>query len=238
MSFSSDFVRVYDRFNDGADYAQKEDLILSHLPDGARHGLDLGCGTGELSIRLSGRFDMTAVDLSEEMLAFAAAKAEKQNAKVRFLKQDIRFLKLNEQFDFAVCLQDTLNYLLSDADLARALKQIAEHLKEDACFFYDLSTKKRFEEAYQNQTCFLSRRGAKMVWESAYHQSKKECDFRFTLFLKEADGKYRMSIEEETQRFFDPGKVSDMLEASGFTKPCLLLDVPEERQIFMCAKKG
>ena len=41
--------------------------------------------------------------------------------KVRYIKQDIRFLTLNEQFDFAVCLQDTLNYVLSDADLAREM---------------------------------------------------------------------------------------------------------------------
>lgn len=48
--------------------------LASRLPGGARV-LDLGCGNGEKLARLTGRFDVVGVDVSEEQLRLAQARA-------------------------------------------------------------------------------------------------------------------------------------------------------------------
>ncbi len=240
MSFSSDFARAYDSLNDGADYAQKAALVASVLEprDGYVAGLDLGCGTGELSLALCGRYDLTAVDLSEEMLAVAASKAIERGAKICFLRQDIRFLNLGRQFDFGICLQDTLNYLSSYEDLERCFSHVAAHLRPGGKFLFDLSTKERFETVYGDLCFFLERKNLKCVWESAYHKRKRTCDFRFTLFLREPDGRYRCTTEEETQSYFDPERVCEIASRAGLSAPEILSEDPAERVIFLCEKKG
>jgi SAM-dependent methyltransferase len=47
--------------------------LVARVPDGGRV-LDLGCGNGTKIARLAGRFELVAVDLSEEQLQLARAK--------------------------------------------------------------------------------------------------------------------------------------------------------------------
>ena len=56
--------------------------------------LDIGCGTGELAIRLKeAGFQPTGVDLSEEMLAVAIQKANENQHDIPFYHQDMRALE-------------------------------------------------------------------------------------------------------------------------------------------------
>jgi SAM-dependent methyltransferase len=57
---------------EGDPWARFVDELASRLPRGA-HVLDLGCGNGEKLARLSGRFELTGVDLSEQQLRLARA---------------------------------------------------------------------------------------------------------------------------------------------------------------------
>ncbi len=67
--------------------------------------LDVGCGTGRHSIELTKRgYWVTAIDLSDSMLAKAREKAEKQHLKIDFLKQDARNLSFENEFDVAIML--------------------------------------------------------------------------------------------------------------------------------------
>ena len=77
---------VYDRLNDTVDYAAWADFLeacierfgsgTSGTPKDGASILDLGCGTGSMTIELAKRgYDMTALDLSEDMLAEADVRA-------------------------------------------------------------------------------------------------------------------------------------------------------------------
>jgi ubiquinone/menaquinone biosynthesis C-methylase UbiE len=66
--------------------------MAGRLAPGARV-LDLGCGNGEKTSRLAGRFDLTGVDISEEQLRLA--RAEVPNA--TFVQGDFAELDFPEQ---------------------------------------------------------------------------------------------------------------------------------------------
>jgi SAM-dependent methyltransferase len=79
--------------------------------------LDVGCGTGRHSLELAKRgYTVTGLDLSAEMLAKAAAKAEAANVMVEWVHSDATQFAFSEKFDAAICLCEGAFGLLSQAD--------------------------------------------------------------------------------------------------------------------------
>lgn len=70
-----------------------QELLLETLPfDSARQVLDIGCGTGAITLavsqRLGERGRCVGVDISEPMIAAARARAERQHASARYVLAD------------------------------------------------------------------------------------------------------------------------------------------------------
>ena len=80
----NDFAKIYDRlqeidYNSFIDYYKK---IFEKFNLSPSLMLDLGCGTGNITIPLAEHgYDMIGIDLSEEMLGIAADKAREKNLK-------------------------------------------------------------------------------------------------------------------------------------------------------------
>lgn len=91
---------VYDRLN-GVDYVKVADHIERQFEKFAAKKpesvLDLACGTGSLTVELAARgYDMTGVDISEEMLSEARFKCDANRFphKVLLVRQDMAELEL------------------------------------------------------------------------------------------------------------------------------------------------
>jgi SAM-dependent methyltransferase len=99
------------------------------------HALDLGCGTGVVSLALAKRgFEVIGIDHSLEMLAIAQAKASAAdlNGSCRFITGDVRDLPASDgEFDVVTC-QGLLHHLDGSAGCLRELDRV---LRPDG-FFY------------------------------------------------------------------------------------------------------
>lgn len=94
--------------------------------------LDIGCGTGRHSIELAKRgYDLTGIDLSEQMLAKARLNAAAQNVDVKFMQADARNLTFENNFDLAIMIceggfplmeTDELNFMILQS-ARQALKE-------------------------------------------------------------------------------------------------------------------
>lgn len=104
--------------------------------------VDVGCGTGTFVDYLlrSGVQPVWGVDLSPAMLARAIAKNPQNEG--RFLLQDIRELRLPASVDLLICQFETLNYLLTDADLRTALSRFAGALAPGGYAVFDVATRR------------------------------------------------------------------------------------------------
>jgi ubiquinone/menaquinone biosynthesis C-methylase UbiE len=79
--------------------------------------LDVGCGTGRHAIELAKRgYAVTGLDLSAEMLAKAATKAEAENVKVEWVHADATKFAFPGRFDVAICLCEGALGLLGQSD--------------------------------------------------------------------------------------------------------------------------
>jgi 2-polyprenyl-3-methyl-5-hydroxy-6-metoxy-1,4-benzoquinol methylase len=100
-------------FDDEPDHGLRNPLILktwsaflkAHLPSAPAKILDIGCGTGSLSVVVAGLgHSVTAIDLSPAMIALAQAKAASQALAIDFQVMDAAFPQLPLQsFDLILC---------------------------------------------------------------------------------------------------------------------------------------
>ncbi|MFB3763869.1 MAG: class I SAM-dependent methyltransferase [Methanotrichaceae archaeon] len=74
------------------------------LPKGRLKILDVGCGTGEISLLLAEMgYQITGVDLSDKMLSIARSKAKASRLKAQFLRGDAESLNFDdESFDAVI----------------------------------------------------------------------------------------------------------------------------------------
>ncbi|HUU55151.1 MAG TPA: class I SAM-dependent methyltransferase [Armatimonadota bacterium] len=131
--------------------------------------LDLATGTGPVALEFAERgCDVTAIDLSPAMIAEAQRKAAEQGTDVLFLCRDLADFNLPPDFDHAVCLYDSLNYVIDPDKLKQAFANTRRALKPGGIFVFDVNTVRALEEDLFTQN---SRPGAPVAyqWKSTYH---------------------------------------------------------------------
>jgi len=97
--------------------------------------LELGCGTGRVSIPLmEAGFSVVGVDFSESMLARARQKSDR----VEWVQADIRTLDLERKFTCILAPYFVLNYFPELEDLEAVLNTCKAHLDADGKLIVDL----------------------------------------------------------------------------------------------------
>jgi len=84
--------------------------------------LDLACGTGRHSVALAeAGYDVVGIDYAHKLLKIARGKSDLPN--VKFLRQDVAHIKLNQTFDAAICMWSTFGEL-PYKEMLRGLKSV------------------------------------------------------------------------------------------------------------------
>jgi SAM-dependent methyltransferase len=95
--------------------------------------LEIGCGTGEHTRRLTEYADVTAVEPAAGMLSLAREKTD-----ATFREGALPDLTVGGTFDAAVALRGVVNHL-APAELEPALAAVADRLADDGLFVFDNS---------------------------------------------------------------------------------------------------
>ncbi len=99
----------YDRAGGMIQNARERDAWVSHikrhLPEGKLKVLDVGCGTGEISLLMAGLgYDVTGIDISKKMMEKAAAKALDAGLSIDFMSGDAERTGFDTgSFDVVIC---------------------------------------------------------------------------------------------------------------------------------------
>ncbi|MDQ6759128.1 MAG: class I SAM-dependent methyltransferase [Acidobacteriota bacterium] len=106
--------------------------------------LELGCGSGRLTIPIARHLAQSAVetvgiDLSQAMLDVARAKAQAAHLAVTFLQGDMRRFALPRRFSTILIPGNSLLHLLTTDDLNACLAAVHRHLDEDGRLVFDIS---------------------------------------------------------------------------------------------------
>jgi SAM-dependent methyltransferase len=158
----------YDDFTAHHDYeawtAALERLALAHGLAGRRM-LDVACGTGKSCAPFAARgYDVTGCDASQAMLD----RARERLPAARLVRRDLRELGQLGRFDLVTCIDDGLNYLLSEAELVAALRGMAGQLAPGGLVLFDLNTLATYRGFFAS-TSVVETPGSRLVWHGRAH---------------------------------------------------------------------
>ena len=216
------FAEVYDQLMDNVNYEDWADFYASLLQSGGvgpgSKVCECACGTGGLTLPLLRRgYQMTGVDLSQDMLWIAAQKARKQGIGLPFIQQDMRQLHLHRQMDAVIATCDGVNYLLTDADVCAFFRAAYAAMRPGGVLAFDVSTPWKLENVLGNELICEDREDVTYVWQNSFSKKTGICQMALCFFLREKDGRYRRIDEEQKQRAHSHENLTAMLLSCGFT---------------------
>jgi ubiquinone/menaquinone biosynthesis C-methylase UbiE len=236
----------YDRLTNDVDYEATVDFYFEIL---RREGLrpktavDLACGTGSVAVLLARKgLQVTAVDLSAEMLAEAAQKAVDMENPPFFVCQPLQELRLPRGVDLAVCALDSLDYITDPDDCAEAIRRIYRVLNPGGIFIFDVNTPEKLR-AMDGQVFLDEDEDVFCVWRGEFDEQTNICSYGMDLFQRQGSV-WRRSCEEHREYAYTAEQLKGFLRQAGFTHIEVYADrefaAPKagEQRIYMKARKG
>lgn len=219
MEAYSGFAQVYDFLMKDVDYDGWTDYIEKIFKrDGIKPDtvLELACGTGNITNRLSKRdYDIVGVDISNEMLTFAKNKAYELGLDVKYLNQDIRELNYTKKVDVVLCLCDGFNYILEDNDLLLTFMKTHSLLKPNGLFIFDVSSYYKLSEVLGNNVYGENYEDVSYIWQNYFDEETSICELDLTIFIRENE-LFKRHQECHYQRAYKIEELIHLLKKAGF----------------------
>lgn len=217
-----EFAKVYDNLMEEVDYKQWADYIFRNTLNAkqeVRSILEFGCGTGNITCELAQKgFEMTAVDLSEEMLSVADEKANEMGiSNIRFFMGDMSNFQIGEQFDGVISCCDSVNYLPTLEDVQNFILCSYDALKPGGQLLFDINTITKYQEVIKNNTFVYDMEDVFCVWENEPDFQEGRMDYDLVFFVKGEDGKYTRYEETQSQYLYKVEDIYNSLKNAGFT---------------------
>ena len=236
----------YDRLTGDVDYAAVVDFyreILSKEGLAPRTAVDLACGTGSVALILAQQgMQVTAVDMSEEMLSIGWQKAQQLENPPMFICQKLQELTLPRGVDLAVCALDSIDYITNPADCEEASRRVYRVLNPGGCFIFDVNTPEKLR-AMDGQVFLDEDDDVYCVWRGSFDEETNICSYGMDLFQRKGD-LWERSCEEHCEYAYSAQQLVGYLKKAGFTHIRVYGDrtfdapAPGEQRIYLKARKG
>ncbi|MEF2093983.1 methyltransferase domain-containing protein [Bacillus sp. CFBP9009] len=242
------FAYVYDELMKDAPYEKWLMILTAKLEQygiGGRKVLDLACGTGEMTVELAQHgFEVTGVDLSDEMLLVANEKAVKLGLSIPLFRQNMAELEGLGQFDCVTIFCDSLNYLCDEEDIVKTFSRVHEHLKDGGLFLFDIHSIYKMEEIFRDNTFAVNGEEVSYIWDCFPGEEPYSVEHDLSFFVRDDEsGLYDRFDELHYQRTYPVDQYKKWLEQAGFTVSEILADLEEaplvaetERILFVASK--
>ncbi len=213
-----DFAYLYDALQNDVPYALFADYyekIMDKFQNEKGLCLDLGCGTGNMTMELESRgFDMIGIDSSVEMLDVAREKACEAEKSILYLNQDMTAFELYGTVSTVVSTLDCVNYITDENALLEVFKLVNNYLDPKGLFIFDINSAYKLEHILGDNTYVSDDEDIFYSWQNFYDKEKKICTFDLTFFEKDEDVYYRYD-ETHYERAYSVEEITELLEKAG-----------------------
>jgi len=174
--------------------------------------LDVGCGTGRHAIELTKRgYSVTGVDLSQDQLTHAKAKAKAQNLDIDFRVADARNLPFQNEFDIAIMIcEGGFPLMETDEMNFQILESISKSLKSPGKLI--LTTLNGLFPIFNSTQEFTEGNDGAQYKENTFDWMT----FRDTMAIEIEDDDGNKKTITANERFYIPPEISWLLKSLGF----------------------
>lgn len=240
----NDFALVYDRFQE-IDYDSFIRFYQKMLGDNVKTVLDLGCGSGEITLRLAKcGYDVMGVDISDDMLALAQDKAYSSGRDIFFVNGDMTEFVHPSGVDAVVSSLDCINYLTDYNDVVSAFVCVYESLNKGGLFIFDINSEYKLSHILGDNTFVYEDEEAYCVWNCEYSPEERICGFDLNFFVRQGENNmYNRYFEYQEERAYSIDEIKAAICEAGLSLinvyADLSIEAPEdnaERLFFICRK--
>ena len=214
------FAPFYDAYTHTYDY----ETWLSNIDAIAREAglrgsrlLDVACGTGKSFMPMLDRgYEVVACDISPSMVEQARDRSGLDDTDV--LVADMRELPRMGTFDLATCLDDSLNYLLSEDELERALAGVARNLRPGGLFVFDMNSLAVYRQLF-SQDAVTENDEVVFCWRGTGETAPAPgaiCEATIEIFSEVGGERWTRTSSRHLQRHHDQALVQELLPMAGF----------------------
>lgn len=218
---------IYDDVMYDVDYEVWADFIDSllqiHHPHPANL-LELACGTGSFALALDKLqcYNILATDKSDNMLEVARSKVVRDDniKNVAFRQLDFTDIALNQRFDAAIMLFDSVNYLHQEDQISHLLKQVYDILHDNGLFIFDFTTPRNSRIAIKTLDKETGRSGRQYKYHRRSTYNDDDRLHRNEFFIQQWDETESKVIntyrELHQQKIYPFSEMMELLEQSPF----------------------
>ncbi|MBE6927674.1 MAG: class I SAM-dependent methyltransferase [Ruminococcaceae bacterium] len=211
---------AYDGLTRDIDYKRILDFLEAILRRHDKHPtsvLDLGCGTGSMSVLMANAgYQVIGADLSEEMLTIASQKAAHCENRPFFIRQPMQKLRLPMKVDAVFCLLDSLNYVTDPQDVRETMRRVYRNLSDGGVFIFDINTPHKLR-AIDGQVFLDENEDSYCVWRVDFDVEENCCYYGIDLFRKQG-ALWQRSFEQHCEYAYEPSELTQWLQEAGFNK--------------------
>lgn len=208
------FASVYDELMEDIPYENYVEWVAAHVKSG--NLLDLACGTGTLSQLFSEMgYQVTASDLSEEMLAIASQRFQEAQLQVPVLQLSMDNLEGLSGFDAITIAIDSLNYLETEQQVRQTFKEAHSALNEGGHFFFDVHSLYKVDQIYMDSPFVYDGEDISYIWHTAQGDYEHSVVHDLTFFIRKGELFERFE-ETHEQRTFPVEQYVAWLKEAGF----------------------
>ena len=193
-------------------------LIRQYSLIEARTVLNMACGGGKNAFNLKRHFEVTGIDISEQMLD----NAKRLNPECTFIQADMRTCSLGRQFD-CVFVDDAVEGM-AQPELAAVFQTAFKHLRNRGVMVVSPGSAVAREDFEQNGTRITHARSSLkpdnievVLIENNYDPDPTDDTYEFTIvYLIREDGKLRVEVDRETETFMSLDVWRATIREAGF----------------------
>jgi ubiquinone/menaquinone biosynthesis C-methylase UbiE len=240
------FALLYDELMNDVPYDKWVRFVETKLQEAGVSGkvmLDLACGTGNITLPLVEKgYDVTGVDLSEDMLAIAQQKTAQAGYMVPFYQQDMRELELPQKFDCITIFCDSLNYVTEEQGVKETFARVYNHLKQEGLFLFDVHSLYKIHHVFINETYTINQDDVALIWNCFPGEYQDSVEHDMTFFVRDEEDVYHRFDEFHVQRTYTVENLRSWLEEAGFSVISITGDfagdvTDQTERIFFAAQK-
>lgn len=215
--------------SDYAHEASRYRAVFETLTPPPRTLLELGSGGGNNASHLKARFEMTLVDLSDDMLDVS----RRLNPECEHVQGDMRSVRLGRLFD-SVFVHDAVMYLTTEEDLKLAIETAFVHTRPGgAALFVPDCLRETYREGTDhggNDVGSRSLRYLEWSWDPDPSDSTFRTDYAY--LLRDEDGTVRCIHDIHEEGLFSRDTWLSLFVQVGFAPRSVQLDIGEEGKVY------
>jgi len=212
--------KSYDAFNEASSKPINQLIETILKKHGVKTVLDLTCGTGSQVFWLTKcGYEVVGADINSKMLKVASSKAQKEKLALKFLKGDMRTIKVGK-FDAVITIFNAVGHL-TKLDFEEAMRNISSNLKDGGLYIFDINNLSFLMNANNITTLTID-------WQEIVGDTKvREIQYSTidengilasfdTYYKQKGSEKPKISRASQTLQVYTTKQLTEMLQRNGF----------------------